>query len=595
MARPWTPLGRDLFLYPDSCNVYLLRYGTTGIVIDFGTGAWIDHLGEIGVERIDHVVLTHVHRDQCCGLYRGRRCDFAVHAPAGEAALLQQDSLQDFWTGYQQNGCPANYAAPRLPLSDIACDLRADGETSIGPARFCAIATPGHTEGALSYVVEWRGRHLAFCGDAAHADGTLYQPFHLEWDHWTPTGALAAWHGLERLGYCYFDELLPAHGPPIRRRARQSLKVTQRRLMAFIRAKGSVCAGEKNRWWDTQMLACGARRVLPNLYQFGANSYLLLSAKAGALVIDPQLPNNNQLTALMQELGLNDIAVATATHYHFDHSDALNHVREQYGAAIWLHPWVALPLADRDRYDIPWLPTEPIIADRTLPETGVFRFGEYRFQIRPLPGQTWWHCAFDTSIAGHQVLFSGDNFQPPTRWNGTGGFCAYNGSRFAEGFARSAQTVIDIAPDIICNGHQIIYRFAAAHYRRILRWSEHSERALQALCPSPDWRADYDYRALRCEPFVSKAQAGSQLKLKLVCHNHAETARVLTGAIAAAASWRVELARRRVTIPAGQSRSLTFHVHIPQRAASGRHLIAADCTLDDRLLAEACVAIVDIP
>jgi len=126
------------------------------------------------------------------------------------------------------------------------------------------------------------------------------------------------------------------------------------------------------------------------------------------------------------------------------------------GARIWLHPWVAEPIADRSKYDVPWLPAKAVSADRLLPEEGNFRWRDYRFDIRPFPGQTWWHCAFDTQIDGSHVLFSGDNFQPPTRWNGTGGFCGYNGSHFS-GFARSAQIVLDMAPDLICNGHRCIY------------------------------------------------------------------------------------------------------------------------------------------
>ena len=144
MAKRWTTLGRDLFLYRDSCNVYLLRDGERAIAID------------IGVAAVDHVVLSHAHRDQLCGLYRGGRGDFAVHAPAGDRDLLMPCARADFWRHYQHNGCPSSYAAPRLPLADIAFDLAAESETLVGPARFC--------------------------GDAVHAGGAVQQSYHLEWD-----------------------------------------------------------------------------------------------------------------------------------------------------------------------------------------------------------------------------------------------------------------------------------------------------------------------------------------------------------------------------------------------------------------------------
>jgi len=592
--QTWTRLGRDLFRFADACNVYLLRYGERAIAVDFGSGAWLARLDEIGVERLEHVVLTHAHRDQCYGLYRGGVQGFTVHAPAADAPFLRPDALRAFWDTYQANGCPASYAAPCLPLENARTDMAADTETRLGPARFCSIATPGHTPGALTYIVEWRSRHLAFCGDAVRAGAALHQPYHLEWDHWTPSGTLAAWHGLERLGYCYFDLLLPAHGPVVRQRPRACVRQTQKRLMDLIRVKGSVCAGEKNRWCDLEPMACGARRVLPRLYHFGTNSFLLVSERGEGLVVDPQLADIDQLGPLLQEIGLRRISAATASHYHLDHSDGLNHLRDRRGAQVWLHPWVAAPVRDRNRYDLPWLPAESIVPDRLLPEQGAFRWCEYRFGIHPLPGQTWWHCAFHTRLDGRSVLFAGDNFQPPTRWNGTGGFCAFNQSRFREGFARSAQTVLDIAPDIICSGHGGIYRFAPDHYRRIRRWSEKAEKAVRALCPSTPWLADYDPRAARWEPFVHQAKPGQRLPLTLIFSNYRRKKINLTAAPVGPRGWHAAPARRRVGIPKDAERRMRFTIEVPRRTEKGRYLVAADVEADDRLLGEVCVAIIDV-
>jgi len=52
--------------------------------------------------------------------------------------------------------------------------------------------------------------------------------------------------------------------------------------------------------------------------------------------------------------------------------------------------------------------------------------------------------------------------------------------------------------------------------------------------------------------------------------------------------------RRRATIPAHSERALALALRIPRNAAPGRHLVAADCTLDGQFLAEACVALIDI-
>lgn len=591
-GRHWRVLGEELFLFSDSCNVYLLRYGDRALVIDFGSGRWLEHLDEIGVRQVEHVVLTHGHRDQCSGLYRRGPGPGVVHVPQGEAGLLQDP--KSFWRTYQNAGCPSSYAAPCLPVGGAVPDLAGDTERMLGPVRLCCVATPGHGQGALSYLVEWQGRHLAFCGDAAHAGGAIHQPYHLEWDHWTPGGALAAWQGLERLGYCHFDWLLPAHGPPVLQQARTCVRQVQRRLMDLIRAKGSVCAGEPNRWHDLEPLSCGARRVSPHLYQFGTNSFLLVSGKGAGLVVDPTLADSESLKPLLAELGLECIEVATASHYHLDHSDGLDWMRQQYGAKVWLHPWVEAPLRQRDRWDVPWLPARDVVADRRWPEQGRCRWREYEFEIHPFPGQTHWHCAFATQVDGRRVLFSGDNFQPPSRWNGTGGFCSFNGSRFGEGFARSAQLVLDLAPELICNGHGCVYRFAPSHYRRILKWSARAEKAVQALCPSPDWLADYDCRATVWEPFVNRARPGQRLSLSLVHHNHRRQAVELKVRAVPPPEWKNTPAPRQLRVKAGGSGRLRFPLEVPGSAAPGRYLVAAELAGGGRSLGEVCVAIVDV-
>ena len=592
--KNWRKIGPEVFAFADACNVYVLRHDDRAIAVDFGSGQWLDHLGEIGVRRVEHVVLTHAHRDQCCGLYRDRDRPFTVHAPASDAPLLDAAGLWRFWNTYQDGGCPTCYAAPRLPVGEVAADLGPDTELLLGPARFCAIATPGHTVGALSYIVEWHGRHLAFCGDAVHSGGTVHQPYHLEWDHWTPSGAREAWYGLERLNYCYFDLLLPSHERPVQRQARSCVSRAQKRLMDLIRAKGSVCAGEKARWLDLEAGPAGSGRVLPHLYHFGGNSFLLVGRAGAGMVIDPTRGGMPQLEELAREVGVTRIEVATASHYHADHTDGLNPAREQCGAAVWLHPSVAAPIRDRDRLDVPWLPSESISVDRMLPGAGSFRWNEYRFGSRAFPGQTEWHCALDARIDGRHVLFSGDSFQPPTRWNGTGGFCAFNGSRFREGFRASAQAVLDLAPEIICNGHGGIYRFAPSHYRRILRWSEQAEAAIRALCPTASWQADYDHRAARWEPFVSRARPGQALTLELVQQNYGRREARVAVSPAGPEGWRLAPTARQVRIPPGKSRRLTFSVQIPGQAGPGRHLIAADLVRGGHRQAEACVALVEV-
>lgn len=477
--------------FADSCNVYVLQDGAHAIAIDFGGGEWLAALPGLGITQLDHVLLTHHHADQCAGLAAQPTWSFAIHAPVGEERFLDPARAADFgpppWLG---TGCPASYAAPATRIPGVRYDLAGFGNLWWRGRRVRVLHTPGHGPHAVSFSIEFHGHQLVFCGDAVHAGATIWQPYHLEWDHWTGGGALAAWEGIERLRGVAVDLLLPAHGPVIRERPRQVLATLARRLLAFYHAKGPISPGAPDLHLVPATLACGAFRYLPHLYQFGMNGYLLTTDHGTALVVDPFLDDLPLLDALCRELGVRPTA-ATATHYHYDHLDGLPAVKERYGATTWLHPLVAECWRDPAHTLLPWLTAKPIVADLLWPARGTWTWEGHEFQITPWSGQTWWHCAFMTVVDGQRVMFAGDSFQPAAIWNGTGGFCAYNQSRFRAGFHASAQLALAWRPQIMAAGHTNCYRFAPSKFRQIARWSLRAEAAVLALCPHGDLERDY--------------------------------------------------------------------------------------------------------
>src|SRR5215208_6612765 len=66
----FTHITDQLYIFQDTCNVYVLCSGHEAVLIDFGSGDVLDHLVEIGVERVTDVLITHHHRDQGQGLAR---------------------------------------------------------------------------------------------------------------------------------------------------------------------------------------------------------------------------------------------------------------------------------------------------------------------------------------------------------------------------------------------------------------------------------------------------------------------------------------------------------------------------------------------
>ncbi len=485
-------VSRDCWLFADTCNVLVMKRGERAIAVDFGSGRWLKQLPALGIRGLDHVYLTHHHSDQCAGLLSRPRWPFTIHAPVGEAEFLSPDGVRRLRHA-PPGGCPASYDFLPRGLPHVAYDMAGFGDQYWGRERVRFLHTPGHGRHACSVILDSEdGRQIVACGDAVHVGGTIWQPYHLEWDHWTGEGALAAWEGLQRLGNIRCDVLGPAHGPVIDRGANAVIRQTARRLMALYAVKGQIYPGERDQYLQPMRVTSCYRQLLPHLYQFGSNGYLVLNDDGQALVMDPFLEDQSALRTLLRDLPGVRITACTASHYHWDHLDGGPWLRKQYGATFWLHPKVAEAFTDRYRHL--WMKPTPVKPDRLLPDQGEWRWGGYRFQVAHWPGQTWWHCALMAMIDGRRVLFGGDSFQPPSRWNGTGGFCAANGSRFREGFVVSAKRALAWNPDILATGHATFCRFVPARFRKVIAWALRAEAAVAALCPGG--RMDEHYHAI---------------------------------------------------------------------------------------------------
>ena len=339
-------LSPNLVRVEDTCAVYLVVREGRAVAIDFGGGSWLRELPRLGIKSLEHVFLTHSHADQCAGLGRSAKRDFVIHAPAGEDRFLEPDNAKAL-TGplaHVGKGCPASYSVLPSGVADVRYDMGGFSDLFWGDARIRFIHTPGHGPNACSVIMDVDGTQVVFCGDAFHAGGTIWEPYNLEWDHWTGAGALAAWEGVERLRGVRADMLCPSHGPVVdRKAAKRELAMLSRRLLDFHRAKGQISSEESDNYIVPEFFG-GAKRILPSLYQFGGNGYLLCSKRGEALVVDPTNGDMPRLEGLLAALPGVRPTAAVVSHYHYDHCDAIPVLRKKYGAKAYLHPIVAYPL-----------------------------------------------------------------------------------------------------------------------------------------------------------------------------------------------------------------------------------------------------------
>lgn len=145
--------------------------------------------------------------------------------------------------------------------------------------------------------------------------------------------------------------------------------------------------------------------VIPN-GSFGQNTVILIDNESrAAVVIDPGEEHARLLSAIRhREL---DVQAIWLTHAHVDHIWGVDAIRDATGASVWLHP------ADRPWYDrfadqcrhFGFAPTAPLAPpDHELTDGQVLSLGQWRFEVRHVPGHSPGHVAF----VGQGVCISGD-------------------------------------------------------------------------------------------------------------------------------------------------------------------------------------------
>ncbi len=103
--------------------------------------------------------------------------------------------------------------------------------------------------------------------------------------------------------------------------------------MIFTGPRGSICAGEKDRFLIGRPTRSGAIKILPHLYLLG-NGYLLVSDSGKGLMVDPTMGEMKKLEALLKELKCVKLDAAVVSHYHHDHCDGIPYLQRKPGLCL---------------------------------------------------------------------------------------------------------------------------------------------------------------------------------------------------------------------------------------------------------------------
>jgi glyoxylase-like metal-dependent hydrolase (beta-lactamase superfamily II) len=543
-SQPDVKLHPQLFLWSDTCNVWVLRDGDAALLVDLGDGSVLDHLHEIGVKRVEWVLFTHHHREQCQGAPRliGSATKFA--APAGERALFEtpasfrkmQVRLQDAYTIHG-----ASYVRPPIqPIPIERAFEKMDTFTWHGHEFWC-IDTRGNSPGAMSYLLRSGERWSAFSGDLMLDGAKLHTWYDSEWDYGFAAGVWALANSAGQVAGYDPLWLLPSHGPAIREPAKQ-LAEFQDKLRRFERllVRGYpvlTFSGSHQDRLSRPTKVPHVWQVSPHVYKFRGpdyypNFYLIIADSGRALAIDCGLIKpevlDRAIVGMREHLGLKAIDAIIPTHMHGDHFLQAPHLRQQWGAQIWALDRMADVCAHPEWFDYA-APVQAygkgidgVTLDRRLKDGEKLNWEGFDLTVDWMPGQTEFALCVQGVIDGKRVAFTGDNlFGDPSDPTQTGheAVVAHNSAVLEEGYILGSEYLARIKPDLILGGHSYVMPEPAAFVERYRKWSYAMRDAFKDLIREDDYRYGYDPFWVRAQPYRSTIRPGESIELTIHVRN----------------------------------------------------------------------------
>jgi glyoxylase-like metal-dependent hydrolase (beta-lactamase superfamily II) len=607
----------NLFVWTDTCNVYVLRDGDAAVLINLGDGSVLDHLAEIGVKRVEQVLFTDHHREQCQGAMRLKGSGARVAAPEAERALFEKPA--DFRKMLVSLGDPftihgSSYVRP--PIQPVPLDraLRPGDVVKWHNRELQCLATPGSSPGGMSFLLRQGGGDMVFSGDVMLDGAKMHNWFDTEWDYGFAAGIRALRKTVDDLAGRDPKWLLPAHGPAVAQ-PKEQLRAFAEKLARleklYVRGYGVEEASVD--YQDKVSKPTAIRdvwQVTPHLFKFKRRNFwpnfgLILAKSGRGLVMDCGLLDekflDDSIQGLRDRFGLKAIDAVIISHMHGDHFLEAPHLREKWGAKIWAidcmvdkmeHPeWFdyAAPIQAYGKKRPDGSRLTGVHVDRVFHSGEKFTWEGHEFTIDWMPGQTEFALCLHGRIDGRNVAFTGDNiFGDPDDPTQTGheAMVAHNSSILEEGYMYGAEYLTRLKPDLLVGGHSFVMDHPAAFIERYRKWSYEMRDAFRALSSESDYRYWFDPFWVRAEPYRLVLRPGESQAVSIHVRNFRPGKQAHRVVVHAPPGLVVEPAVLEGELGGASRRSFPIRVKAAPDAPPGVRIVALDVTLDGRRYGE---------
>jgi len=604
-----TQISPNLYVLQDTCNVYVLKDGNRAILIDFGSGHVLNLLNQIGISKVEAILHTHHHRDQCQGDARAADQRIPIIVPEHERHLF--DGAENFWRN--RNIFDLYYVKNdffSLTYNVAVTGVLRDYDTyRWGPYELLIHPSPGHTLGSVCLIGIVDGKKVGFTGDLIHSPGKVVNLYELQYQYGSDDGVDCAIYSLTRIREQGAELICPSHGEPFNK-VDAGIGELIEKLKGWYTAYGGGSLTVDAKPYAVSPHLIASDQTTSSFYalisdsgkalfvDYGSASWNMFSSyKNGGSVHDRMGFIEHTIPQLKAQFGLKSIDVIMPSHMHDDHLNGFPHLLRHYGARLWCYENMVDVLRNPRGYNLGCILAEPMKIDRAFHNGETFKWEEFEFQVFHSPGHTEYQMAMFAAIDGARVAFTGDAFFPtgssdsPLRHNLIFRNWVENDSHL-----KSIRTILEHEPNIVAPGHGKPFLSNKADLENLKRRLEGQQKYFFDAIADPDCNFGLNPSWIRIYPYQLRAKAGSSATLELRVRNYRSRPMHLGAAMVLPAGWKGSPALLELTIPAGQDGSAPFSVSIPDNwdRARPRVALAADIRADGEYLGQLAEAVADI-